>query len=70
MGTAEALLLGVPVVGFADGATPELVDQESGILIEKKTIKHLIRVVEEFQTKSWDRKKISELIRKKLEVFG
>jgi glycosyltransferase involved in cell wall biosynthesis len=66
----EALLLGVPVIGFAEGATPELVDEESGILIEKKTIKNLIEAVEAFQTKNWERKKISELIRKKLETSG
>ncbi|MDR0281811.1 MAG: glycosyltransferase [Candidatus Peribacteria bacterium] len=29
MGTVEALLMGVPVIGFNDGATPELVDEYS-----------------------------------------
>jgi glycosyltransferase involved in cell wall biosynthesis len=66
MGTAEALLLGVPVIGFAGGATPELVDAESGILIEKKSVKNLIGAVEKIQEKEWDRKLISERIRKKL----
>lgn len=67
IGTAEALLMGVPVIGYHDGATPELVDKESGILINKKSIKNLILGVEEFQLKHWNRKKISENIRKKLE---
>ncbi|MDR3168217.1 MAG: glycosyltransferase [Candidatus Peribacteria bacterium] len=67
MGTAEALLMGVPVIGYADGATPELVDEESGILLEKKTMKHLVSAVEEFQEKKWERKKISERIREKLQ---
>ncbi|MDR2415120.1 MAG: hypothetical protein LBD75_00425 [Candidatus Peribacteria bacterium] len=66
MGTVEALLMGVPIIGFADGATPELVDKESGILIEKKSVKNLIAAVEEFQTRTWDRKQISEHIREKL----
>jgi glycosyltransferase involved in cell wall biosynthesis len=64
MGTVEALLMGVPVIGFKEGATPELVDKKSGILIEKKTIKNLISAVEEFQTKHRERKQISESIRK------
>ena len=64
MGTAEALLMGVPVIGYADGATPELVDGDSGILIEKKTIKNLISAVEEFQQRERDRKGISEQIRR------
>jgi len=29
LGTAEALLLGVPVFGYDDGASPELVDKDS-----------------------------------------
>jgi glycosyltransferase involved in cell wall biosynthesis len=66
MGTAEALLMGVPVIGFNEGATPELVDYQSGMLIEKKTIKNLIASVSEFQERTWDRKQISEVIREKL----
>jgi len=66
IGTVEALLMGVPVIGYAGGATPELVDEESGILIEKKTIKNLVAAVEEFQGRTWERKQISESIRKKL----
>jgi glycosyltransferase involved in cell wall biosynthesis len=66
MGTAEALLMGVPVIWYADGATPELVDEESGILLEKKSVKNLISALETFQTTHWDRKTISENIRAKL----
>jgi glycosyltransferase involved in cell wall biosynthesis len=66
IGTAEALLMGVPVIGFAEGATPELVDEQSGILINKKTVNHLISAVETFQKSNWERKQISETIRKKL----
>jgi len=29
MGTVEALLMGVPVIGYAGGATPELVDEDA-----------------------------------------
>ena len=64
MGTVEALLMGVPVIGFNDGATPELVDDHSWILIEKKTIKNLISAVKQFQGRKRDRKGISERIRR------
>jgi glycosyltransferase involved in cell wall biosynthesis len=68
MGTAEALLMGVPIVGYADGATPELVTKESGILIPEKSLKKLITAIETFQNQQWNRKQISELIRKKLAI--
>ncbi|MEI6425944.1 MAG: glycosyltransferase [Candidatus Absconditabacteria bacterium] len=48
LGTAEALCLGVPVFGYNQGATPELVDIDSGILVENKTLPHLIEKFEDF----------------------
>ena len=66
IGTVEALLMGVPVIGYGEGATPELVDSDSWILISKKTQKKLISAIEEFQTRTRDRKQISEAIREKL----
>jgi glycosyltransferase involved in cell wall biosynthesis len=66
MGTVEALLMGVPVIGFNDGATPELVDEYSWILVGKKTIKNLISAIEQFQKRRWDRKGISERIRERI----
>lgn len=66
MGTVEALLLGVPVIGFNEGGTKELVDEESGILIEKKDKKNLKAALETFEKKAFDRKLISERIREKI----
>ena len=66
MGTAEALLLGVPVIGFNEGGTKELVDENSGILIEKKDKKNLEAALETFEKKAFDRKLISERIREKI----
>ncbi len=66
MGTVEALLLGVPVIGFNEGGTKELVDEESGILIEKKDKKNLKAALETFENKAFDRKLISERIREKI----
>jgi glycosyltransferase involved in cell wall biosynthesis len=42
IGTAEALLLGVPVLGYNDGATPELVDKISGVLVDSKDQQSLL----------------------------
>lgn len=64
--TVEALLLGVPVLGYAEGATPELVDAESGILVKDKKMETLEQAMQEFIERQWNRKQISENIRKKL----
>jgi len=64
--TAEALLLGVPVFGLDDGATPELVDEESGVLVKKEDFDKLNERFIEFVSKDWDRKKIWKNILNKL----
>lgn len=66
IGTVEALLMGVPVFWFAQGASVELVDEESGVLVETKEIDYLKSAFALFISKKWDRKKIAENIRKKL----
>lgn len=53
--TAHALCLGVPVFGLDAGATPELVDAQSGILITKKDPKSLIAAFTTFKEKNRDR---------------
>lgn len=66
IGTVEALLMGVPVFGFAEGASIELVDKDCGILVESKEIEKLKSAFKTFAHKKWDRKLISERIRGKL----
>jgi len=64
--TAEALALGVPVLGYNDWATPELVDENSGILVDEKNLKELVKKFEEFDKKSFSREEIKINIEKKL----
>ncbi|MCF7835459.1 glycosyltransferase [Candidatus Gracilibacteria bacterium] len=66
LGTAEALLLGVPIFGYNQGATPELVDKESGILVDNKHIQTLIEKFQEFTNRQRNKDIISQNIRKKL----
>ena len=65
--TVEALLMGVPVFWFAEGATAELVDKDCGILAKKKELSSLELDMQYFLAKKRDRKLISERIREKLE---
>lgn len=58
LGTLEALALWVPVFGYDDGATPELVDKNSGILVNNKNPKTLLTNFNEFKNRKWDRKYI------------
>ncbi len=64
--TVEALLMGVPVLGFSEGATAELVDEDSGILAKSKKIEDLEQDLRRFLPKKFERKLISERIREKL----
>jgi hypothetical protein len=66
MGTAEALLLGVPVFGFAGWATPSLVNEDSGHLVSTKSIPHLKKEFIRFSEKTWNRKQIAIHARRKL----
>ncbi len=66
MGTAEALLLGVPVFGFAGGATPSLVNEDSGFLVRSKSLVHLKKDFEKFIARTWNRKQIAIHARRKL----
>ena len=65
LGTAEALCLGVPVFGYNQWATPELVDSDSGILVENKTLPHLIEKFDDFTNITRNKRKISEKAIKK-----
>ena len=56
MGTAESLLLGVPVFGYAQGATPSLVNENSGVLVTHKDISTLKKEFTRFAEKQWNRK--------------
>ncbi len=63
MVTAEALCLWVPVFGYAEWGSVELVDEQSGLLISDKKLDHVIEQWELFTQKKWDREKIQERIR-------
>ena len=69
IGTAEALLMWVPVFWFSEWATSELVDEESWILSDSKDLENLIPLLKKFLSTEWDRKTISEHIREKLEKY-
>lgn len=64
--TAESLLLWVPVFGYDQWATPELVDENSWILVENKDIKTLKKAFYEFKNMNFNREDIAKKIRKKL----
>lgn len=66
MWTAEALMLWVPVFGYNQWATPELVDKDSWLLVEDKDIKTLKKWFYEFQDMEFNRELISKKIRRKL----
>lgn len=66
MGTAEALLLWVPVLGYNQWWTVELVDKDSGILVNDKSIDTLKKALNEYNKINRDRKVIAENIRKKI----
>lgn len=57
--TAECLCLWVPVLGYNEGATPELVDKESWILIKNKTDNDIITAFKLFISTKRDRNKIA-----------
>ena len=70
IGTAESLLMGVPVLWYTEGATAELLDEHSGILLQEKSIPALSEALITFQSKKRDRKLISESFRSKLSIFS
>ena len=70
IGTAESLLMGVPVLWYAEGATAELLNEHSGILLQEKSIPALSEALIKFQSKKRDRKLISESFRSKLSNFS
>jgi hypothetical protein len=64
--TAEALLLWVPVFGYNQWATTELVDKDSWILVDNKYMKTLIEKLQEFTNIKRNREIIAQNIRKRL----
>ncbi len=58
--------MGVPVLGLSEGATAELVDEDSGVLAKSKKIEDLEQDLKRFLSKKFERKLISERIREKL----
>lgn len=64
IGTAESLCLWVPVLGYSQWGTKELVDNNSWILIENKTEKEIINQFNNFILQKRDREYISSRARK------
>lgn len=65
IGTVEALLLGVPIFGYSQWATAELVDKDCGILVENKKHHTLIEEFKKFMNTKRDRMMIAKRIREK-----
>ncbi len=65
IGTVESLLLGVPVFGYAQWATAELVDEYCGILVENKQHTTLVAWFTKFMNTKRERKMIAKKIREK-----
>lgn len=63
LSTAESLCLWVPVLGYNQGATPELIDKNSWILIETKTEQEIITQFKKFISHQRDRKQIASRAR-------
>lgn len=64
--TVEALMLWIPVFWYNDWASPELVDSDSGMLVDNKDMKTLVSKFQEFKSTSRDREKIANSIINKL----
>jgi glycosyltransferase involved in cell wall biosynthesis len=65
IGTVEALLLWVPIFGYGEWATPELVDEDCGVLVANKKHHTLVEGFKKFMSTQRDRKMISKRIREK-----
>ena len=61
--TMEALLCWVPVFGFNDGASVELVDSVSWMLVPDKNHETLVSNFKKFANKEWDREQIQKRAR-------
>jgi hypothetical protein len=57
--------LGLPVFGYSQWATAELVDKDCGILVKDKRHKTLVTAFQTFMNTSRDRQKIAKSIREK-----
>ncbi len=65
IGTVEAMLLWVPVFGYGEWATAELVDEDCGVLVENKKHHTLIEGFKKFMNTKRDRNVIAKKIREK-----
>ena len=60
----EALLCWVPVFGYNDGASVELVDSESWILVPNKEHRTLVSNFKKFAENEWRRDQIQKRAKK------
>ncbi len=67
--TVESLLLWVPVFAYNDGASPELLDSDSGLLVPDKKHDTLLNYFDKFKNTVRDRQKISQSIRNKINLI-
>ena len=60
LGVIESLCAGTPVIGADIGGIPELIEDETGVVFESGNVEDLTRVLNEFDAKKYDNRKISE----------
>lgn len=65
IGTVEAMLLGVPIFGYGEWATGELVDKDCGVLVQDKKHHTLVEWFKKFMNTQRDRQLIAKKIREK-----
>lgn len=65
IGTVEAMLLGVPIFGYNEWATTELVDKDCGVLVKDKKHATLVEGFKTFMNTKRNRTMISKRIREK-----
>lgn len=58
--TIESLLLWVPVLWYNDGASTELIDKDSGLLIKDKELKTIAAGIDQFRSMTFDKKNIQD----------
>lgn len=61
----EAQALGKPVIAFSEGGVLEtVVENETGIFFNEQTAESLANVLKDFNSRSWDQRKIKENVKK------
>ncbi len=67
MATMEALAVGVPVFGYNQGGTAELVDEKSGLMTSSKELSTLVELFKKFEDMHFDRLQIKQRFLEKVQ---